>query len=50
MHDVKTHNPGFEMDNASNFAIIAAKFYCPNNSRRANITKALVQALASRRR
>jgi|SRR5271156_1776237 len=29
VHDVKTHNPGFDMENSSNFAIIAAKFYCP---------------------
>jgi Protein of unknown function (DUF732) len=29
IHDVKTHNPGMDMENASNFAMIAAKFYCP---------------------
>ena len=29
VHDVKTHNPGFDMERASNFALIAAKFYCP---------------------
>jgi hypothetical protein len=29
LHDVKTHNPGFDMENASNFAMISAKFYCP---------------------
>lgn len=29
VHDVKTHNPGFDMENASNFAMISAKFYCP---------------------
>ena len=29
VHDVKTHNPGMDMDVASNFAMIAAKFYCP---------------------
>jgi Protein of unknown function (DUF732) len=29
VHDVKTHNPGFDMENASNYAMIAAKFYCP---------------------
>jgi Protein of unknown function (DUF732) len=29
VHDVKTHNPGFDMESASNFAMIAAKFYCP---------------------
>jgi Protein of unknown function (DUF732) len=30
VHDVKAHNPGFDMENASNFAMIAAKFYCPH--------------------
>src|ERR1700752_1752673 len=30
VHDVKTHNPGFDMESASNFAMIAAKFYCPH--------------------
>jgi Protein of unknown function (DUF732) len=30
VHDVKSHNPGFDMENASNFAMIAAKFYCPH--------------------
>ena len=29
VHDVKTHNPGFDMDDASQFALIAAKYYCP---------------------
>src|SRR5271168_265315 len=29
LHDVKAHNPGFDMENASNFAMISAKFYCP---------------------
>ena len=29
VHDVKTHNPGFDMENASNFAMISAKYYCP---------------------
>jgi hypothetical protein len=29
IHDVKSHNPGFDMESASNFAMIAAKFYCP---------------------
>src|ERR1700739_2582846 len=28
VHDVKTHNPGFDMESASNFAMIAARFYC----------------------
>ncbi|BBX61512.1 hypothetical protein MSAS_06860 [Mycobacterium saskatchewanense] len=30
VHDVKTHNPGMDMEQASNFAMIAAKFYCPH--------------------
>ena len=30
VHDVKAHNPGFDMESASNFAMIAAKFYCPH--------------------
>ena len=30
LHDVKSHNPGMDMENASNFAMIAAKFYCPH--------------------
>jgi hypothetical protein len=29
VHDVKVRNPGMDMENASNFAMIAAKFYCP---------------------
>lgn len=29
VHDVKTHNPGMDMEMASNFALLAAKFYCP---------------------
>lgn len=29
IHDVKTHNPGFDMERASQFAVIAAKYYCP---------------------
>ena len=29
IHDVKTHNPGFDMESASQFAVIAAKYYCP---------------------
>ena len=29
VHDVKTHNPGMDMENASSFAMISAKFYCP---------------------
>jgi hypothetical protein len=29
VHDVKTYNPGFDMESASSFALISAKFYCP---------------------
>jgi hypothetical protein len=29
VHDVKTRNPGFDMESASDFALISAKFYCP---------------------
>jgi Protein of unknown function (DUF732) len=29
VHDVKTHNAGFTMEDASDFAMISAKFYCP---------------------
>jgi len=31
VHDVKVHNPGMDMEMASNFALIAAKFYCPHH-------------------
>ncbi|HTQ21423.1 DUF732 domain-containing protein [Mycobacterium sp.] len=31
VHDVKTHNPGMDMENASNFAMIASRFYCPHH-------------------
>jgi len=30
VHDVKMHNPGMDMEQASNFALVAAKFYCPH--------------------
>ncbi|AFC43946.1 MULTISPECIES: DUF732 domain-containing protein [Mycobacterium] len=30
VHDVKTRNPGMDMEMASNFAVLSAKFYCPN--------------------
>ncbi len=30
VHDVKMHNPGMDMEQASNFAMVAAKFYCPH--------------------
>jgi hypothetical protein len=29
VHDVKTRNSGFTMEDASDFAMIAAKYYCP---------------------
>jgi hypothetical protein len=29
VHDVKTRNAGFTMEDASNFAMISAKYYCP---------------------
>jgi Protein of unknown function (DUF732) len=29
IHDLKTHNPAITMEHASNFAALAAKFYCP---------------------
>jgi Protein of unknown function (DUF732) len=29
IHDLKTHNPAITMEHASNFAVLAAKFYCP---------------------
>jgi hypothetical protein len=29
VHDVKIRNAGFTMEEASDFAMIAAKFYCP---------------------
>ncbi|OBK29725.1 glycine cleavage system P protein [Mycobacterium asiaticum] len=31
VHDVKTHNPAFNMDAAAQFAVIAAKYYCPQH-------------------
>ena len=30
VHDVKTHNPGMDMEMASNFALLSAKYYCPH--------------------
>ncbi len=30
VHDVKTHNPGMDMEMASNFAVLSAKYYCPH--------------------
>jgi predicted RNase H-like HicB family nuclease len=29
VHEVKVRNAGFTMEEASNFAMIAAKYYCP---------------------
>ncbi len=31
VHDVKTHNPGFNLDAAAEFAVISAKYYCPQH-------------------
>jgi Protein of unknown function (DUF732) len=31
VHDVKVHNPGMDMEMASNFSLISAKFYCPHH-------------------
>jgi Protein of unknown function (DUF732) len=31
VHDVKVRNPGFDMEAASQFAVISAKFYCPHH-------------------
>ncbi|SPM36724.1 glycine cleavage system protein P [Mycobacterium rhizamassiliense] len=28
--DVKAHNPGMDMEMASNFALLSARFYCPH--------------------
>jgi hypothetical protein len=36
VHDVETHNPGFDMDRAADFAVIAAKYYCPQQLSRAD--------------
>ncbi|MEB4210016.1 DUF732 domain-containing protein [Mycobacterium sp. 94-17] len=30
VHDVKAHNPGMDMEMASNFALLSAKYYCPH--------------------
>jgi predicted RNase H-like HicB family nuclease len=30
VHEVKVRNAGFTMEEASNFAMIAAKYYCPH--------------------
>jgi hypothetical protein len=29
VHEVKSRNPGMDMEMASNFALLSAKFYCP---------------------
>ncbi|KAA1250927.1 DUF732 domain-containing protein [Mycobacterium simiae] len=31
VHDVKVHNPGLTMDAAAQFAVISAKYYCPQH-------------------
>ena len=30
VHDVKMHNPAMDMEMASNFAMLSAKYYCPH--------------------
>ena len=35
VQDVKTHNPGIDMDEASHFALISAKYYCPHHLNKA---------------
>jgi Protein of unknown function (DUF732) len=31
VHDLKTRNPGFNMEDASDFALISSKYYCPQH-------------------
>lgn len=31
LHDVKTRNPGLNMEAASQFALISSKYYCPHH-------------------
>lgn len=31
VHEVKVRNPGFDMEAASQFAVISAKYYCPHH-------------------
>ncbi|KZS61874.1 glycine cleavage system P protein [Mycobacterium kansasii] len=31
VHEVEVHNPGFNMEAASQFAVISAKYYCPHH-------------------
>ncbi|ARG59961.1 DUF732 domain-containing protein [Mycobacterium kansasii] len=31
VHEVKVRNPGFNMEAASQFAVISAKYYCPHH-------------------
>ncbi len=31
VHDLKARNPGFNMEDASDFAMLSAKFYCPHH-------------------
>lgn len=31
VHEVKIRNPGFDMEAASQFAVISAKYYCPHH-------------------
>ena len=31
VHDLKARNPGFNMEDASDFAMISAQYYCPQH-------------------
>ncbi|MHA7653129.1 DUF732 domain-containing protein [Mycobacterium sp. ML4] len=31
VQDVKTHNPGLDMDAAAQFAVISSKYFCPHH-------------------
>jgi Protein of unknown function (DUF732) len=39
-HDVKTHNAGSTMEDASDFATISAKYYCPQQLSKSDINDA----------
>ena len=36
IRDVETRNPGFNMDSASQFAVVSAKYYCPQQLSKSN--------------
>lgn len=36
IRDVETRNPGFNMDGASRFAMVSAKYYCPQQLSKRN--------------